>query len=176
MAAAYLKALEMVNERETKAFIIRQLQILGQDECVDALASCLNDESLSGPAARALAAIGSEKSGQALVAALKSRSGSPKTQKDVIRAIADAQVKEADLESFAGCFRSEYAEGCTLCTEPCRKPRIAGCIGGCCCKCRVHDGKNRCERSLYSLDQASDCTGKLYGCSKGCKEIAERCR
>lgn len=95
-ANAYLKALEMVNERETKAFIIRQLQILGKDECIDALASYLNDESLSGPAARALAANGSEKAGQALVAALKSRSGSPKTQKDVIRAIADAQVKEAE--------------------------------------------------------------------------------
>ncbi len=95
-ANAYLKALEMVNERETKAFIIRQLQILGKDECVDALASYLNDESLSGPAARALAANGSEKAGQALVAALKSRSGSPKTQKDVILAIADAQVKEAE--------------------------------------------------------------------------------
>ena len=95
-ANAYLKAVEMVNERETKAFIIRQLQILGKDECIDALASYLNDESLSGPAARALAANGSEKAGQALVAALKSRSGSPKTQKDVIRAIADAQVKEAE--------------------------------------------------------------------------------
>lgn len=95
-ANAYLKALEMVNERETKAFIIRQLQILGKDECIDALASYLNDESLSGPAARALAANGSEKAGQALVAALKSRSGSPKTQKDVILAIADAQVKEAE--------------------------------------------------------------------------------
>ena len=95
-ANAYLKALEMVNERETKAFIIRKLQILGKDECIDALASYLNDESLSGPAARALAANGSEKAGQALVAALKSRSGSPKTQKDVIRAIADAQVKEAE--------------------------------------------------------------------------------
>lgn len=95
-ANAYLKALEMVNERETKAFIIRQLQILGKDECIDVLASYLNDESLSGPAARALAANGSEKAGQALVAALKSRSGSPKTQKDVILAIADAQVKEAE--------------------------------------------------------------------------------
>lgn len=95
-ANAYLKALEMVNERETKAFIIRQLQILGKDECIDALASYLNDESLSDPAARALAANGSEKAGQALVAALKSRSGSPKTQKDVILAIADAQVKEAE--------------------------------------------------------------------------------
>lgn len=95
-ANAYLKALEMVNERETKAFIIRQLQMLGKDECIDALASYLNDESLSGPAARALAANGSEKAGQALVAALKSRSGSPKTQKDVIRAIADARVDGAE--------------------------------------------------------------------------------
>ena len=100
-ANAYLKALEMVNERETKAFIIRQLQILGKDECVDALASYLNDESLSGPAARALAANGSEKAGQALVAALKSRSGSPKTQKDVILAIADVQVKEAEAVLLA---------------------------------------------------------------------------
>ena len=47
-AKAYLKALEMVNERETKAFIIRQLQMLGKDECIDVLASYLNDESLSG--------------------------------------------------------------------------------------------------------------------------------
>lgn len=103
-ANAYLKALEMVNERETKAFIIRQLQILGKDECIDALASYLNDESLSGPAARALAANGSEKAGQALVAALKSRSGSPKTQKDVIRAIADAQVSDAEpvLQALLG--------------------------------------------------------------------------
>ena len=80
-ANAYLKALEMVNERETKAFIIRQLQMLGKDECIETLASYLNDESLSGPAARALAANGSEKAGQALVAALKRRSRSPKTQK-----------------------------------------------------------------------------------------------
>lgn len=103
-ANAYLKALEMVNERETKAFIIRQLQILGKDECIDVLASYLNDESLSGPAASALAANGSKKAGQALVAALKSRTGSPKTQKDVIRAIADAQVDEAEpvLQALLG--------------------------------------------------------------------------
>lgn len=103
-ANAFLKALDRVNERETKAFIIRQLQIMGKDECVDVLASYLNDESLSGPAARALASIGTEKAGQVLVASLKSRSGSPKTQKDVIRAIADMQVKEAEpvLQALAG--------------------------------------------------------------------------
>ena len=96
VANAYLKALEMVSERETKAFIIRQLQVLGKDECIDVLSSYLNDESLSGPAARAMAANGSENAGLALAAALKHRSGSPKTQKDVIRAIADGQVKEAE--------------------------------------------------------------------------------
>ena len=43
-ANAYLKALDKVSDRETKAFIIRQLQLLGKDECVDTLASYLNDE------------------------------------------------------------------------------------------------------------------------------------
>ena len=59
-ANAYLKALDKVSDRETKAFIIRQLQLLGKDECVDTLANYLNDESLSGPAARALSAIRTE--------------------------------------------------------------------------------------------------------------------
>ena len=94
----------MVNERETKAFIIRQLQMLGKVECIDVLASYLNDESLSGPAARALASNGSQKAGQALVAALKSRTGSLKTQKDVVRAIADARVTDAEpvLQALLG--------------------------------------------------------------------------
>ncbi len=95
-ANALIKALDMVNEREAKAFIIRQLQVLGQDESVDALASFLNNESLSGPAARALAAIGTEKSGQALVSALKQRTGTPKTQKDIILAIGESQVSGAE--------------------------------------------------------------------------------
>ena len=72
-ANAYLKALDLVTERETKAFIIRQLQILGQDECIDALSAYLGDESLSGPASRALAAIGSENAGKALKAGLMRR-------------------------------------------------------------------------------------------------------
>lgn len=103
-ANAYLKALEMVSERETKAFIIRQLQLLGKDECIDALASYLNDESLSGPAARALVAIDSENAGKALLASLMRRSGTPKTQKDIILAIADAQVNgsEAALKALLG--------------------------------------------------------------------------
>lgn len=95
-ANAYLKALDLVTERETKAFIIRQLQILGQDECIDALSAYLGDESLSGPASRALAAIGSENAGKALKAGLMRRMGTPKTQKDIIVAIGEAQVADSE--------------------------------------------------------------------------------
>ena len=104
IANAYLKALDKVSERETKAFIIRQLQLMGKDECIDALTSYLNDENLSGPAARALASIGSENSAKALSASLLRRSGTPKTQKDIILAIADIQAQgtEEALRAMLG--------------------------------------------------------------------------
>lgn len=95
-ANAYLKALDKVEERETKAFIIRQLQVLGKDECVEVLATYLKDESLSSPAACALASIGTPQAGLALTAALKSRAGSPQTQKYIIQAIGDVQATEVE--------------------------------------------------------------------------------
>jgi HEAT repeat protein len=91
-ANAYVKALDLVDEREAKAFIIRQLQAAGKDESVDALARFLNQEELSGPAARALATIGTERAAQALQASLLRRMGTPKTQRDVILAIGEAQL------------------------------------------------------------------------------------
>ncbi len=91
VAKAYVKALSLVKERETKAFIIRQLQIIGKDECVDALSACLKDESLSGPAARALAVNGSKAAGEALKAALST--GNEKVKKDVVVAIGEAEVE-----------------------------------------------------------------------------------
>lgn len=103
-ANAYLKALDKVSDRETKAFIIRQLQVLGKDECVDALAGYLNDESLSGPAARALSVIGTDNAKKTLSTALVRRSGTPKTQKDIIGGIAAAEVEgtEAALLALLG--------------------------------------------------------------------------
>lgn len=95
-AEAYLVALDKVDERETKAFLMRQLQLLGYDESVNTLATYLNDESLSGPASRALAAIGTENAGKALLAALMQRTGTSKTQKDVLRAIAEVQPEGAE--------------------------------------------------------------------------------
>ncbi len=95
-ANAYIKALDKVDERETKAFIIRQLQLLGGNESIDALAAYLGDENLSGPASRALAAIGTENAGKALKAGLMRRMGTPKTQKDIIIAIGEAQVEGSE--------------------------------------------------------------------------------
>lgn len=95
-ANAYIKALDKVEERETKAFIIRQLQLLGGNESVEVLGQYLSDESLSGPAARALAAIQSKEAGQMLTAALKRRMGTPKTQKDIIEALADSNAEGAE--------------------------------------------------------------------------------
>ncbi len=95
-ANAYIKALEMSSEREIQAFIIRQLQIVGKDESIDAIARHLNHESLSGPASRALATIGTEKAGQALQASLLRRMGTPKTQRDAIIAIGEAQLPVAE--------------------------------------------------------------------------------
>ncbi len=101
---AYVKALDMVTERETKAFIIRELQICGQDECVEALGRYLNQEDLCGPAARALASINTEKAKQALQTALLKRMGTVKTQQDVILAIGEAKMKvdESLIASLIG--------------------------------------------------------------------------
>lgn len=93
---AYLKALEKVQERETKAFIIRQLQLIGGDESVEALGRYLNHEELSGPAARALANIGTENAKQALQASLMRRMGTPKTQQDIIMAVGEARLPIAE--------------------------------------------------------------------------------
>ena len=92
LESAYMKALDQTNELETKAFIIRQLQIVGQDECIEALARYLNQEDLCSPAALALASIGSEKAGQALQVSLLRRMGTAKTQQSVLQAIGEAQL------------------------------------------------------------------------------------
>ena len=103
-AKGFLNALARSDARETKAFILRQLEVMGGNECVEPLAEYLNDPTLSGPASRALAAIGTPEAGNALVAALKQRTGTPKTQADVITAIGamKADGAEEPLQPFAG--------------------------------------------------------------------------
>ncbi|MDR2954159.1 MAG: DUF1080 domain-containing protein [Prevotella sp.] len=93
IANAYLKALDQVSDREIKAFIIRQLQICGKDEAAGKLISCLNDESLSGPAARALATINSRFKGPVMLMAGKLGSADDKTKEAIVSAIADMQLE-----------------------------------------------------------------------------------
>lgn len=103
-AHAYIRALDKVDDREKKAFLIRQLQLVGKDESTEALAAYLHDEALSGPAARALAAIGTEKASGTLLAALKQRAGTPQTRKDIILALADVGASGAEtvLRTYLG--------------------------------------------------------------------------
>ena len=77
----------------SKQFIIRQLQIAGQDEAVSALSTFLDDEGLACSAVQALAAIGSESAGQALLDALKE--ADPDLQVAIITALGNIHYKPA---------------------------------------------------------------------------------
>lgn len=103
---AYHKALEQQEDREIKAFIIRQLGICGTEASIDKLAVYLNREELSGPASRAIASIGSDKAGQALMASLMRRMGTPKTQQDAILALSKVPVNGAE-ELVKGYLNAE---------------------------------------------------------------------
>ena len=112
LESAYLKALDQTDDIDTKAFIIRQLQIMGQDESVEALGRYLNQEDLCSPAALALASIGTEKAGQALQVALLRRMGTAKTQQSVLQAIGEAQlpVNEELLRGMVGTGDDDFRQ------------------------------------------------------------------
>ena len=67
----YSKALGLELHEETKAFIIRQLEMIGGEESIDVLASFLTDKRLVGPASQALVTIRSANANKALITALK---------------------------------------------------------------------------------------------------------
>ena len=87
---AYIEVLDATNERETKAFIIRMLAIVGSDAGINKLAGYLTDEELSSPAANAIAYIGGETAAKALQMALMRRSvRSPQAERNFIQALGD---------------------------------------------------------------------------------------
>jgi HEAT repeat protein len=92
---AYIKALEMTGDREIRAFIIRQLALVGKDEAVAKLSTYLDNESLSGPAAAALSAIDTPSSQKALLNAL-SISSDDKSEESVILAVAKLKIADAE--------------------------------------------------------------------------------
>ncbi|GAB6120953.1 DUF1080 domain-containing protein [Dysgonomonas termitidis] len=92
---AYVKALDMVFDREIKAFIIRQLELIGKDEAVAKLSTYLDNESLSGSAASALSAINTPSSQKALLNAL-SASTNDESAESIILAVAKLKIADAE--------------------------------------------------------------------------------
>lgn len=92
-AEAYAEALGKVADKDNKAFLIFQLQQVGKEEVIGTLSPFLADEKLSGPAARALAKIGTPAAGKALLQALAGSSG--ESQISIVEALGDSRYAEA---------------------------------------------------------------------------------
>lgn len=92
-ANAYVKALDEVADPDNKAFLITQLQMVGKEEAVAALAKNLTNDRLCDPAARALIKINTASAKTALLNAL---SGTPGTcQLSLVEALGDARYTAA---------------------------------------------------------------------------------
>lgn len=90
---AYCLSLEKAADKDVKAFLIRQLQIVGKEGSIAALQPYLDDERLCDPAARALVQIGTPDAGQALLAALEGSQGTCRLS--LVEALGDIQYSEA---------------------------------------------------------------------------------
>lgn len=99
---AYCEALSKIQDKDNKAFIISQLQVVGNDAAVSCLQSYLSDERLADPAARALASIGTASAGSALLNALSSAQGLSRVS--IAEALGDMRYKGAvqALSALAG--------------------------------------------------------------------------
>lgn len=93
-AKAYLKALDMTQNKVHKAFIIRQLELVGEAESIDKLVSYLTDAELVNPAAQALVAMDTPEAKKALLEAL--RRANAETELSIVNAV--GQTFNTDAE------------------------------------------------------------------------------
>ena len=94
-ANTYSKALGLELHEETKAFIIRQLEMIGVEENIEVLASFLTDKRLVGPASQALVTMRSAKANQTIVAALKAEK-SEEMKIQLVNAIAQSNATNVE--------------------------------------------------------------------------------
>ncbi len=94
-ANTYAKALGMQLHDEIKAFIIRQLEMIGGEENIDVLASFLTSERFVGPASQALVTMRSANADNALVEALKAAQ-SEEMKIQLVNAIVQTDNKNAE--------------------------------------------------------------------------------
>jgi HEAT repeat protein len=98
---AFIATLDATNETDAKAFIIRQLAIVGSDAAISSLAGYLTDEKLCSPAAGALVSIGGGTAGTVLQMALMRRVAlSPEVQRQIIQALGDIRQPVAGTEEI----------------------------------------------------------------------------
>lgn len=90
---AYGQALEKLSDKEAQLFIITQLEHVGKDDAVVFLKNYLHDERLSDAASRALAAIHTEASNNALLQALPGATGN--AQLSLVQALGDTRFSAA---------------------------------------------------------------------------------
>ncbi|GGG99950.1 hypothetical protein GCM10007415_39760 [Parapedobacter pyrenivorans] len=95
IASAYAHVLTGTDQVAAKLFMIRQLQWMAGDEATAALVACLNDPALAGPAAHALANIGTADALRALMAAVPNQSD-PGAKEQLILALAQAKASDAE--------------------------------------------------------------------------------
>ena len=88
-----IEELNRSGEREVKAFFIRQLQLIGQEETVKALRRYLKDTSLFEPAAQAMKAIGGRDAEKALLTALKEARGAARVT--LVKTLGEMQSRAA---------------------------------------------------------------------------------
>jgi HEAT repeat protein len=92
-ARALLAALSGKPDKQVGAFLVSQLQVAGKKESVRPLAGYLRDETLAGPAAAALLAIGGPEASRALLKALDATTG--KARLTVAQALGQARNHQA---------------------------------------------------------------------------------
>jgi len=93
VSKSFLKALKDLNSRESKKFIISQLQLVGKKEAVRPISHYLTDKNLCEPAAGALLAIGTKRAEKALIKSLDSVTGDRRIT--VIKTLGKLQSRKA---------------------------------------------------------------------------------
>lgn len=90
---AYCQALGRVNDVSNKAFLIRQLEMVGQDDAVGCLEGVIGNEDLCAPAAKALVNINSAAAKKALLQALNNSSGTCRLS--LVQSLGDVRFGES---------------------------------------------------------------------------------
>ncbi|WP_347160288.1 family 16 glycoside hydrolase [Pontibacter chitinilyticus] len=92
-ADAYCQALANAGNEENKAFLIRQLEMVGQDGAVPCLQNYLSDGRLCAPATKALVNIGTASAGEAMLQALPQAQGDCRLS--LVQALGDTRYSKA---------------------------------------------------------------------------------